>query len=182
MRAICFGKLVVQDAGVPVQLGRTTLGADMTASDETLAVTSATPFCSDMVPFKMDIDPTGDRETVVVIGISGTTFTVQRGIDGTEPLAHTTGAVVMARFPFAGLDLSAIAGLTGSVYFGKVGMTPGGAGTIFELAANPSASVSGSDHRNFMTGDSVGNSLNLTDYEIGVSESGEGPYLTLWER
>ena len=84
MRAISFGKLVVQNAGVPVKMGQSTLSASMTAADEALSVTSATPFCQDMIPFKMDIDPTGSLETVVVKGISGSTFTIQRGMEGDD--------------------------------------------------------------------------------------------------
>jgi hypothetical protein len=180
VRAVCFGRLNVQNHGVPVKLGQSTLSAAATAADETLTMTSATPFCSDMIPFKMELDPSlTTREVVGVKGINGTAFSVQRGLDGTTPSAHGTGAVAMAKFPFAGWELSAVAGLTGKVYWGRSPLTAGGAGTIYELVPNPTASV-GSDHRSFMATDGKGNPLNLADYAMDVAVDGEGAFLVVW--
>lgn len=181
MKAVCFGRLNVPTAGV-LKLGQTTLGASMTTADAALTVVSASPFCADMIPFKLDIEPTSARrETVIVKNISGTTFTVQRGADGTEPYSHPTGSLLVARFPFAGWELGNVSGLAGKMYWGKSGMTPGGAGTIAEFTPNPSASVS-ADRHSFLSTDAAGNPLNLTDYALGAAVGGEGLYVTLWEK
>ena len=182
MRAISFGKLVVQNAGVPVKMGQSTLSANMTAADETLSVTSATPFCADMIPFKMDIDPTGSLETVVVKGISGSTFTIQRGMEGTTAVAHGSGAVVMAKFPFAGWDVGVVAGQTGKTYWGTKNINVGTrAGVIKEFWPNPSGAVQvTADQLQFLPSD--GNPLFLADYGMDVAVSGEGMHVTIWER
>jgi len=180
MRAVCFGRLNVQNHGVPVKMGQSTLSANMTAADETLSVTSATPFCTDMIPFKMNIDPTGSLETVVVKGINGSTFTIQRGMEGTTAVAHGSGAVLMAKFPFVGWDLNPVAGLTGKMYWGRNPLTAGGAGTIYEFYPNTSGALD--NHRSFMGNDGQGNPLNLTDYALDSGVDGEGMYVTIWER
>lgn len=178
MRAISFGRLNVQDHGVPVKMGQSFLAANMTAADETLTVNSASPFCQDMVPFKMDIDPTGDLETVVVKSMSGPTFVVQRGMFDTTPVAHGSGAVVMAKFPFAGWNLSVVAGLTEKMYWGKNNMVAGSTGVIHEFWPNILGDVD--DQQSFMA--DGGNPLNLTDYAMDAEVDGEGMFVTLWER
>lgn len=178
MRAISFGRVNVQDPGVPVRLGQSTLAANLDEAAQTLAVTSASPFCTDLIPFKLDIDPTGDHEAVMVTGIAGTTFTVRRGIDGTTPIAHGSLAVVMADFPFAGWTLESVPGLTGRVYWGRHPITAGGAGVIHDFYEN----VDGSLHKNsdFMPG--CGNPLNLTDFATDAEVANEGIYITLWQK
>jgi len=182
MRAVSFGKLVVQNAGTPVKMGQSTLSASMAATDETLSVTSATPFCTDMIPFKMGIDPTGNLETVMVKGISGTTFTIQRGIDGTVPVAHGSGAVVVAKFPFAGWDIGVVAAQTGKTYWGTKNINVSTrAGVIKEFWPNTSGTVQvTADQLQFLTND--GNPLSLSDYGMDVAVSGEGMHVTLWQR
>jgi hypothetical protein len=180
VRAICFDRVAVQNHGVPVNMGRSFLTVAMTAADEVLTVNSASPFCQDMVPFKLDIDPTGNLETVGVKGFSGKNFTVQRGIDGTTPVAHGTAAVVAARFGFTGWDVSATYGSTGRVYWGKKDLVAGTAGVIYEIMPNSTGAQS--DHREFMSNDSQGNPLNLSDYGTDDQVDGEGPNVVLWVR
>ena len=182
MRAVSFGKLTVQNAGTPVKMGQSTLSANMAATDETLSVTSATPFCVDMVPFKLDIDPMGNVETVAVKGISSTTFTIQRGVDGTAAIAHGSGAVVVAKFPFAGWDIGVVAGQTGKTYWGTKNINVSTrAGVIKEFWPNTSGTVQvTADQLQFLT--SEGNPLSLADYALDVSVSGEGMHVTAWQR
>jgi hypothetical protein len=66
-----------------------TLGAGIAAGDTTLTVASAASF-SAIPQFRIIID----SELLLVTGVSGTTFTVARGIEGTTAAAHSSGAVV----------------------------------------------------------------------------------------
>ncbi len=180
MRPICFGKVAVAAAGTPVKMGQGTLSANMTTADETLTVTSSVGFCQDMIPFKMQIDPTGPMEIVVVKGISSNTFTIQRGMEGTTPVAHGSGAVVAAMFPFAGWDISPVSGGTGKVYWGEDTMVvSSGAGVIHELVPQSTAP---NDKVHFLSTSQQGNPLNLIDYAVDVATSGQSPFVTLWER
>ena len=180
MRPISFGKLTVAASGTPVNLGQTTLSSNISAADETLVVVSASPFCQDMVPFKMDIDPTGTVETVIVKGISGTTFTIQRGMEGSVAAAHVGGVALVARFPFTGWDLESVSGGSGKVYWGKAGLNiSSGAGVIHEFVPQSTAV---NDRRHFMAVSQVGNPLKLEDYGLDVATSAQGLWVTLWER
>ena len=183
MRAISFGKLAVPNHGVPLQLGRSFLSASMTVADESMSVNSAAPFCQDMIPFKADVEPSTSRyERVMVVGMTGTTLSVHRGIDGTDPASHPTSAVVVAVFPFAGWDLGSPCGGAGRVYWGKSSLVAStGAGVIKEFVPNP-ASASVSDSAHFMSEDAKGNPLNLTDFGMDVDVDGGALFATLWER
>lgn len=95
---------------------QTTLNGNITSGATTLVVTSATAF-----PGSGDFRLTIDSEIMLVTGVSGTTFTVTRGIESTTPAAHSSGATVTcvltvgslaASFQPLDADLTAIAGLT----------------------------------------------------------------------
>lgn len=180
MRAVSFGKIGVQNAGTPVQLGRSTLSAGITAFDETLSVNSASPFCQDMIPFKMSIDPTGTNEIVSVKAISGSSFTIQRGMEGTSASAHNSGVAVVALFPFAGWDIDVVAAQTGKTYWGTKNINVSTrAGVIKEFWPNSGASLPTADQLQFLVGD---NALFLADYAIDAAVNGEGMYVTIWQR
>ena len=185
MRCISFGKLTVQNAGTPVNLGVSSVaGSAMTASDASFTVNSASPFSKDMVPFKLDIDPgLATFERVVVRSISGSTFVVDRGADTTTPYSHSTGAVVAAIYTFAGWDIGVVAGQSGKTYWGRGNMSVSTRyGVIKEFWPNASGAVQvTSDQLQFMP-DHLGNPLNLTDYGLDVAVSGEGMHVTLWQR
>jgi hypothetical protein len=68
-----------------------TLSASLTKSATTLKVTSAASF-PESGEFKIRID----SELLNVTAVSGTTFTVERGVEGTEAAAHSSGATVVA--------------------------------------------------------------------------------------
>lgn len=68
---------------------QTTLAAAVTAGATTLTVTSAAGFPA-QPQFRIRIDD----ELLLVTGVSGTTWTVQRGIEGTTAAAHASGATV----------------------------------------------------------------------------------------
>lgn len=179
MRPISFGKLPVQNAGVPVRLGYTFLTSAATTADPTVTVNSATPFCADMVPFKMYIDPgQTTEEKVMVTNISGKTFNVSRGIDGTTPQAHGTSAVCSAIFPFTSAMYALPIGATGKAYIGTKNLNKSTlAGCIDQLST---ASVS--DRSSILPSDHEGNPLWLTDYAVDDDVNGEGPLLTLFTR
>ena len=182
MKAIVFGKLPVQNGGVPVKMGQSFLASAMTSADDSMSVNSASPFCQDMVPFKACIDPTGTPEWVMVKGLSGNTFLVDRGLDDTVPRSHPTGAVVMAKFSFACWDLSVPCGSSGRRFWGKNDLVPStGAGVIYEFVPNP-ASASISDRHVFYGSEERGNPLNLTDYGVDADVNGQGMYVVLWVR
>ena len=181
MRAISFGKVAVQSAGTPLIFGQSFLSAAATAADPTLTVSVAAAFAQDMIPFKMDVDPSNaSSERVSVTAISGSTFSVVRGIDGTIPMAHGTSAVVMAKFPMAGWDIGVVAGQTGKTYFGTRNINVSTrAGVIKEFWANPSGTVQvTADQLQFVPVEA--NPLNLTDFAMDVAVSGEGMHVTFW--
>lgn len=68
---------------------QTTLSAGITSSDGTLSVASATLFPATGV-FRILID----SELIRVVSVSGTTFTVSRGVEGTTAASHSSGATV----------------------------------------------------------------------------------------
>ena len=183
MRAVSFGKVAVQNAGTPLIFGQSFLSAAATAVDSTFTVNSAAAFAQDMIPFKMDVDPSNaNSERVSVTAISGSKFSVVRGIDDTTPMAHGTSAVVMAKFPIFGWDIGVVAGQVGKTYFGTRNINVSTrAGVIKEFWANPSGAVQvTADQLQFSAGD--GNPLSLTDFAMDVAVGGEGMYATLWVR
>jgi hypothetical protein len=71
----------------------TTLSAGITNVATSLTVASSTGFPA--VPFAAVIDPdNASAEAVLVTAVSGTTWTVERGLAGTTGVAHNLGAVV----------------------------------------------------------------------------------------
>jgi hypothetical protein len=73
---------------------RTTLTADANASTTSLSVAAATGFPS-LYPYTLILDQdTVNEEIVTVTNRSGTTLTVERGVDGTSGTSHTAGASV----------------------------------------------------------------------------------------
>ena len=68
-----------------------TLAASITASQTTVAVSSSADFPAP--PFDASVPSTG--ETMTVTGVSGTTWTVTRGQEGTTPAAASAGAAVI---------------------------------------------------------------------------------------
>ncbi len=185
MRAVSFGRINVQNHGVLVKMGQSTLSGNIVAADESFSVTSATPFCQDMCPFKLDIDPAGTLETVMVKSITGgTTFNVQRGIDGTKAADHVATKSVFANFTFAGWRLSNVAGLTGKMYWGTKNLVAAAAGVIKEFCVPVASATAGGvdDHFEFMSSSQEGNPLKLIDFAMDAAVDGEGLYVTLWER
>lgn len=72
----------------------TTLTAGISNSAVSLTVASVTGYPS--APFTIIIDPgTASEELCEVTNVSGSTFTVTRGIDGTPAISHSNGATVV---------------------------------------------------------------------------------------
>ena len=180
MQAVTFGRINVTTAGTIIKMGQSTLNGSITLAALTLVVADGTPFNQGMCPFKLHIDEAGTRETVMVTNISGTTFTIQRGIDGTTPAAHLSGVAVVAKFVFAGWRLSVVAGLTGKMYWGnsKTMVSSTGVGVIKEFYPNNTAPPD--DAYDFMAVQAQGNTLNLSDYAMDAAVSGEGLFVTIW--
>ena len=176
MRAICFGRINVQNAGTPVHMGVSILNGSVTSADQSLTVNSATPFTQDMCPFKATID----SEIIMVQSLSGTTFTsIKRGIEGTTPTSHLNGAGVSAMFKVFGWQIGPVAGLTGKQYWGSArNLIPGSTGVIYEFVPKSTTASVGNDSIQFVPGPA--NCLNLTDYAMDVTNSGDGLYVTLW--
>lgn len=76
-----------------------TLNGSINSIVTSLIVTSATPFPS-AGQFRIRID----LEILLVTGVSGTTFTVTRGIEGTTAASHANGAVVAHIITAGSLD------------------------------------------------------------------------------
>jgi hypothetical protein len=68
---------------------QTTLNANITSGQTTLAVTSASGF-----PAQGNFRILIDSELMIVTGVSGTTFTVTRGAEGTTAASHISTALV----------------------------------------------------------------------------------------
>lgn len=90
-----------QDAVVVFPEAETTTSAALSATDTTIQVAATTNFPTP--PFKTSIDDGTDTngdgnsdngETINVTGVSGTTFTIQRGQAGTTAKSHSSGANV----------------------------------------------------------------------------------------
>lgn len=78
---------------------QTTLNGTITSGATTLVVTSATLFPTSP-RFRILID----SEILLVTAVSGTTFTVTRGVESTTAAAHTTGATVTHVLTGTGLE------------------------------------------------------------------------------
>jgi len=184
MRPVSFGKVVVATAGTPVQLGVSTLNGGIGAHDTQIVVSSAAPFCADMLPFELHLDAgTASAEAVMVTAMNGTTFTVQRGIFPNQfpAVAHLTAAPIKARFLFTEMFLSGVGGLTGKAWLGSASMTTGGgSGTIKEFEVTPASGLD--DTWSLPVQDNTGDTNRLTDYKLDVAVNGEGLYVTLWVR
>ena len=82
-----------------VSSGGTTAPAPGTSQSWTVTTTSVNPFpgaSNSMIPptaFHV-ADPALPSETIVVTNVSGTAWTVTRGVDGTAPVAHATGFTI----------------------------------------------------------------------------------------
>lgn len=87
-----FGKVVVATAGTPVQLGVTSLNGAVSAVATSLAVASFNGIPPIGTLFQID------SEQVLLTGLGGgnLTWAVQRGMNGTTPSSHLTGAPVTA--------------------------------------------------------------------------------------
>ena len=84
-------------------LATTTLSGSITNSQTTLVVASAVGFPT--VPqFRINIE----NELMLVTGVSGTTFTVTREIEGTSRVAHDTGVPVSHVVTVTSLELAII--------------------------------------------------------------------------
>lgn len=71
----------------------TTLSGNINNSTTSITVTALTGYPA-QTPFTAIIDPdTASEEVVEVTGVSGTTLTVTRGVDGTTASSHNAGAV-----------------------------------------------------------------------------------------
>lgn len=181
MRAVSFGRVNIQNHGVPLKFGTSTLNGAIAASDESFVMTSATPFCADMCPFKMDIDPAGTFETVMVKSLNGVTASVQRGIDGTVPAAHASGKSIFAKFQISGWRAQVVSGLTGIMYWGTKNLVvSSGAGVIKQFAPNSAPGIG--DDFDFQPPDERGNMFMITDFAMDSAVDGEGLFVTFWER
>jgi hypothetical protein len=102
---------------------QSTLTAGIGTSDVTLTVASASAFPSSG-NFRILID----NELLLVTGVSGTTFTVTRNIEGTSPAGHSNGATVTHIVTAAGLTQFRADGqpLTGSLIANRPASAPTG--------------------------------------------------------
>lgn len=181
MRSISFGRVNIATPGTTVKLGTTTLSGNVASSDATISVTSALGFCQDMLPFRLDVGVDPTYEKMMVTAISGTTFSVTRGMDGSSPRNHASGDAAVAKYIFAGWYMSVVAGLTGKMYWGTkslVGST--WVGVIKEFC--PNASSVDDDDFTFLSDSDEGNPLSLSEYSIDAAVAGEGLILALWQR
>ena len=83
--------------------GSSTLIAGITASSTSVTLTSVTSFPTPSAPFyfygtlvdqasvQAGLNPPNVREVVRVTAVSGNTFTITRGLDGTSPAIFNTG-------------------------------------------------------------------------------------------
>lgn len=178
MRAVSFGKVLVATAGTSVQLGVSTLAANMGAGDTVLTVSNAGIFSPDMLPFPLVIDAGANQETVTVTGMASTKFTVARGA---SPFAHSSGAAVVAIYPIAGFIASASDSNAGKSYLGTKSMATGGsAGTIKKFCVT--AAGAADDTLSVMLNSQDGDPGNITDYKIDVATSGDALNFAAWVR
>lgn len=78
--------------------GQMSLQAGINATDVTLTVDTVTGLPA-TTPFSLLIDKdTATEEVVTVTGVSGTTLTITRGVDGSAATPHSTGAIVVHGF------------------------------------------------------------------------------------
>jgi hypothetical protein len=179
VRAVSFGKVLVPTAGTPVQLGVSTLAANLGAGDTVLTVSNAGVYSPDMLPFPLVIDSGANQESVTVTGMASTKFTVTRGA---SPVAHSSGAAVVAIFPIAGFIASASDSNAGKAYLGTKGMATGGSGqgTIKKFCVT--AAGAADDTLSVMLNSQDGDPGNITDYKIDVATSNDGLNFAAWVR
>jgi hypothetical protein len=72
----------------------TTLNGTITSGAASLVVTSATGFPT-TGNFRILVDSGGNLEYMIVTAVSGTTFTITRGAEGTTGVSHTSGVQVV---------------------------------------------------------------------------------------
>lgn len=116
-------------------LGSTTLAAAISSSNVSLTVSSASNFSSSG-NFRILID----NELIEVTAVSGTTFTVTRGIEGTTAASHSTGATVTQVLTAGGLNqtfgdrfqVGAIASLPAAGVAGRIYRASDDAYTLFD--------------------------------------------------
>lgn len=78
----------------------TTLSAAIGAKDTTFAVASATGITAPNFTTGVGITYLlVETEVMIVLGVSSTTLSVQRGVAGTPTAAHASGAIVLAGLP-----------------------------------------------------------------------------------
>lgn len=98
IKLLCVMLVLVALAGTPsyaaTSLTATTISAAMNTTQTTIVVASATSLAAG---WNMYID----RELMLIRVVTGTTITVQRGVGGTAPAAHGSGAGVLAQTPSA---------------------------------------------------------------------------------
>jgi hypothetical protein len=82
-----------------VTRGSTSLAASIEADDLSITVQSTTRFPT-QPEFRIGVG----QELMLVTGVSGATWTVTRGIEGTTPTTHSAGASVVAVLTAGGLD------------------------------------------------------------------------------
>lgn len=84
----------VHVASTTVSSGGTTAPAAGTTETWTVASSSSFPTAAtNVIKFKV-ADPAANSEIILVTNVSGTTWTVTRGADGTTPVAHAAGFTV----------------------------------------------------------------------------------------
>ena len=102
-------------------------GTDAPASGtpETWTVASSTPFpaASSSLGTQFHVgDPAADTEIILVTNVSGTTWTVTRGAEGSTPVTHSAGFTIVQVIPKGFLDFTRLhvtdwLNVTGSPYF-----------------------------------------------------------------
>jgi hypothetical protein len=182
MRAVSFGKVIVATAGTPVQLGVSTLAANMGAGDTVLTVSNAGVFSPDMLPFPLVIDTGANQETILVTAIASTKFTVTRNqAGGGLPQAHSSGVAIVANYPITGFIAGADDANVGKAYLGTKTMGTGGAaGTIKRFRVVTATSPD--DTLKVMLNSQDGDPGSITDYKIDVATSSDGLNFSAWVR
>jgi hypothetical protein len=112
--------LVVTPANAQTALTATTLSSAMTATQTTATVASATNLVAGWYLYI-------DREAILIRSISGTTAVVSRGVAGTAPASHGSGAGVLAQTPsaFYMTDVSGSCVTTAETYLPHINVVSG---------------------------------------------------------
>jgi len=127
----------------------TTLNGSITSGATSLVVTSAANFPSSG-NFRIAVDSGVNLEYMLVTGVSGTTFTVTRGIESTTRVAHLSGVVVTQIITAGAISQVKTDTIAGSVLVGLSSALPAATGSgiiyfatdIYELYVdNPGTST-----------------------------------------